>query len=569
MKPIRRPVTHSFLACLALTIGSRTTPAQALRFVDASTAPGGDGAGWSTAFDDLQDALDAARLDASVVGIHVSAGLYRPDRGSLDAEASFELVDGVALLGGFPAGGGPLASRDPVANESILSGDLLGDDGLPDAQGNIPGSSENTRHVVRAVNTGPATRLDGFVIRGGVSAGGTGRDASGANLRIEGGGPEIRQCLFEFARAGESGGGLAAYDSAVLLVRCTFARNGAERGGGAALLGVVPAWVEDCVFEGNVGGSGAGLAIGPEPFFGGQGSDTIVRACLFVGNRGRLGATAGGGLYLEGARPRVSACEFRDNSADGGGGAFVRDGSARFETCLFLGNNAPGDGGGAVNLTTFTGPGSGLPATELLSCSLVGNNGGIVVVGLDLHVVNCTLADGRLPGLAPFETWPAAFGQEADITLANTIVWGNTGLNGTLDERDHLTSNFGTTYFVLDSIVEDWAGVLSGSAFDLDPLFQDPTGPDGDPATVEDNVYRLQVASPAVDSGDPASLPAPFFLDVEGRRRSADGDGDGLARIDMGAYERQRNLLWRRTLRGENTAPTPALGRGVRNQAPR
>ncbi len=57
-----------------------------------------------------------------------------------------------------------------------------------------------------------------------------------------------------------------------------------------------------------------------------------------------------------------------------------------------------------------------------------------------------------------------------------------------------------------------------------DPLFRDPSGAD----------FHLQPKSPAIDRG--SSLDAPTD-DLDGRLRPWDGDGDGTAGYDVGAYE--------------------------------
>ena len=48
--------------------------------------------------------------------------------------------------------------------------------------------------------------------------------------------------------------------------------------------------------------------------------------------------------------------------------------------------------------------------------------------------------------------------------------------------------------------------------------------------------YHLLPTSPLLDSGDPSS---PQGLDLDGAPLVADGDGDGIARRDMGAFELQ------------------------------
>lgn len=59
-----------------------------------------------------------------------------------------------------------------------------------------------------------------------------------------------------------------------------------------------------------------------------------------------------------------------------------------------------------------------------------------------------------------------------------------------------------------------------------DPIFVDPKIGD----------YHLQVGSPCIDAGTNAAPGLPGF-DFDGNIRALDGDGDGMAIVDMGAYE--------------------------------
>jgi hypothetical protein len=63
-----------------------------------------------------------------------------------------------------------------------------------------------------------------------------------------------------------------------------------------------------------------------------------------------------------------------------------------------------------------------------------------------------------------------------------------------------------------------------GASFQLDPMLVDPAAMD----------FQPQRASPAVDSGDGTHASA---IDVTGVVRPVDGDGDGVAEVDRGAYE--------------------------------
>lgn len=71
-------------------------------YVDADAAgPVHDGRTWCTAFADLQDGLRAAaESGGAITEVRVANGVYRPDCGSGDRRASFELLNGVSLRGG-------------------------------------------------------------------------------------------------------------------------------------------------------------------------------------------------------------------------------------------------------------------------------------------------------------------------------------------------------------------------------------------------------------------------------------------------------------------------------------
>ena len=86
---------------------------------------------------------------------------YTPTAGT-DRSATFQLIDGVSIYGGFAGSEASLGERDWETNETILSGDLLRDDG-PDFTNN----SDNSFHVVTGSGTDGTAILDGFTITAG------------------------------------------------------------------------------------------------------------------------------------------------------------------------------------------------------------------------------------------------------------------------------------------------------------------------------------------------------------------------------------------------------------------
>src|SRR5207245_1995768 len=49
--------------------------------------------------------------------------------------------------------------------------------------------------------------------------------------------------------------------------------------------------------------------------------------------------------------------------------------------------------------------------------------------------------------------------------------------------------------------------------------------------------FRLAATSPGIDAGTNPTDPLASTLDLSGQPRIADGNGDGIAIVDMGAYE--------------------------------
>lgn len=121
-------------------------------YVDQN-APGlNTGLSWQHAYWDLQDALARVRAGCGSQ-IRVAAGTYKPTQNPEDTTATFDLVSGVPIYGGFPTGGG---ERRWMTNETILDGQISG--------------SFRVSYVVTADGNEDVT-LDGFTIRGSCQGG--------------------------------------------------------------------------------------------------------------------------------------------------------------------------------------------------------------------------------------------------------------------------------------------------------------------------------------------------------------------------------------------------------------
>jgi hypothetical protein len=208
----------------------------AVIYVDADAAPGGDGTSWATAFRDLQGALAVAEPGDE---LWVAEGVYKPTAGS-DRTATFTLVSGVALYGGFDGTEMSRDERDWTANVSALSGDI-------GVQGD---STDNAYHVVTANGVDATALLDGLTVHHGTARSATSPDDFGGGLLALAGSPTVRNCRFRLNTAWGIPG-----------------QGGVGRGGALYIEGGSPL-VEDTVFEGNVAiTGGAAHASGGAPVF--------------------------------------------------------------------------------------------------------------------------------------------------------------------------------------------------------------------------------------------------------------------------------------------------------------
>jgi len=255
-----------YAACTAAALGS-------VVYVNAAATGSNSGASWANAYTSLQSGLAGAGAGDE---IWVAAASYKPTATS-DRTVSFAMKDGVAVYGGFNGTETQRSQRNPVANVTVLSGDI--------AMAGV--SSDNSFHVVTAdasvTNTG---KLDGFTVSGGQADGNPASDQDrGGGLWVNGGSPLITGVLFIANYASFRGGGARCESGASRFLSCTFTSNTVAFGAG-----------------------GAGLSTG--------GGSVSVESCTFRFNSISGSSTGGGGLQTAGSTTLLN-CVVAQNSPNG------------------------------------------------------------------------------------------------------------------------------------------------------------------------------------------------------------------------------------------------------------
>jgi len=274
--------------------------------VDANAPPGGNGQTWGTAYKHLQDALYKPPTGGDQ--ICVAAGTYKPDEDEganvdpNDRTETFQLINGVAIYGGFAGGESSLDERNWRTNETILSGDLDGNDVQVSDPCDLltePTRGQNSYQVVTGSGTDATAVLDGFTITAGNANVGSYPDPTslGGGMYNDNGSPTVTNCTFSINLAYYAGGGMYNYESSPALRNCAFIGNSATGdswGGGMCNANESTPTLTNCTFSRNTAYYGGGIY---NDEFNGSGSNPTLTNCILWGNT----ALSGAQIYNEGA----------------------------------------------------------------------------------------------------------------------------------------------------------------------------------------------------------------------------------------------------------------------------
>ncbi len=493
------------------TIGTIMNDDRAWYFVDP-TGDDSDGMSWQTAFNTVQQGMDAAGL-AGGGDVWVAAGTYTNAGGT---GTVLEMKSGVYIYGGFEgyaAGTGAqetlLQQRDWERNPTILDGQTI------------------AYHVVEGAND---ALIDGFTITNGNATGSDYPQGYGGGMLNNSSSTDISHCKFT-GNVAQLGGAILNQSTSMISIRdCLFSNNHATSG--AAIMNIQSSpTIDSCTFDSNTSPSNTQSAI----VYNMQNSAPVITACSFSNNNKTVIMNSGN---TNGSQPTITDCIFQANyGPDHGGAMYNFNSSPVIERCYFWSNSSDHNGGAIENYTA---------SPTVTNCVFSGNstsaNGGAMSNRENSFpvITSCSFyANSADKGGAISNDNSATY-------VSDSILWGNFA---NTDPTVHNTNIFRTPNWSYSDVQgcggsgSSWSmacGWNAGGNIDDDPLFADPDGPDGNPGNADDDL-SLDSGSPCIDAadGDIAAV-----TDILGMDRyddpSVTNTGSGTPDYsDMGAYEAQ------------------------------
>ncbi|MBN1338908.1 MAG: hypothetical protein JXA03_06270 [Bacteroidales bacterium] len=283
-------------------------------YVDELGVGNSSGTSWANAYTSFQSALDAA---VSGDQIWVAKGTYKPSYdyglGGGPRYYHFRLKNGVSIYGGFSGTETDISQRTSYGagetNETLLSGDLNGNDIFDVASGGYQGTTgdDNCYHVFyhpSGTNLNNSALINGFIITGGNANGIT--DYNGGGMSNESSSPTLEQIIVKDNSAATGGGGIYNNDSSPLILNSAFYSNISTNSGGA-----IDNWNSS--------------------------NATIINSLFYQNN-----SSGGGGaiLAVNSGLSITNATICNNTALDGGGLYCMWGGSSELNNCIIWGNTA-------------------------------------------------------------------------------------------------------------------------------------------------------------------------------------------------------------------------------------
>ncbi len=289
--------------------------------------------------------------------------------------------------------------------------------------------------------------------------------------------------------------------------------TGASGGGIANALGTLN--ITNSLITGNTADTDTGGGIYN------TGGTVTINGSTISSNQSTNGNNAGGGgiFSISNGTLNIYDSTISDNtSANAGGGIYQLAATMNIYRSTLSGNKATAGGGGIISLAI-----DGIAILVLQNSTISGNTsssgGGVAFLNTDTTITNCTITgnDANTGG---------GIAINGQVDIENSIIANNTATSQGPDCAGTITTmNYSLIEDTGFCTLPSGTGNITGTDPVLGPL-QDNGGPTF--------THELLAGSPAIDSANNQVMPP---TDQRGITRPQDGDGDGTAIMDMGAFE--------------------------------
>ena len=295
-----------------------------------------------------------------------------------------------------------------------------------------------------------------------------------------------------------------------------------------------------------------------------SGASPTITGNVITGNHAAIGI----GIYVNGGSPSIKNNTITANNqtgagdgGEGGGGILVDGSDSSPASPQIIGNTitnnsvAAGGNGGGISLAYFSSP--LIQGNLIQGNSAYNNGGGMSVQSYNSPVVVENLIVNNSSGTGG-GVWVSPSSSSSQQTFLNNTIAGNTASDNT---SGIYSVGFGQFAAFTNNIVVAATGQVAVTCSSLyssiSPIFSyndafsssrqnwadicDTTSQPGnisaDPQFIGASTdFHLQWGSPAVDAGNNFAPNLPV-IDFDGNPRVVDGNGDGTAVVDLGAYE--------------------------------